>query len=83
MASADDEITTRLDTVIRLLAAPLIEGKSTAEAVRALNALGIESNQIAVICGVAPNVVRARISEMKTKPKQSKSRTPLAHTKGG
>lgn len=83
MASADDEITTRLDTVIRLLAAPMIQGKSTAEAVRVLDSLGIESNEIAVICGVAPNVVRARISEVKKKPKPSKSRTPLAHTKGG
>ncbi len=70
MASADEALISRLDTVIRLLAAPLIQGKTTAEAVRVLDTLGIDANQIAVICGVAPNVVRARISEAKRRPKK-------------
>ncbi len=82
MADTSENTQSRLDTIIRLLAAPLIQGKTTAEAVRLLATLRIDTTQIAVICGVAPNVVRARLSEVKKGQPKAKSRTPRPRSKG-
>jgi DNA-directed RNA polymerase specialized sigma24 family protein len=60
---AGRKIEAKLDVIIRLLAAPLVQGKKQAESVQALAALGLERTDIAAICNTSPDAVRARLSE--------------------
>jgi len=62
---AAKRIEAKLDVIIRLLAAPLVQGKKQAESVQALAALGLDRSQIAAICDTSPDAVRARLSEAK------------------
>ncbi len=67
-------IEAQLDTVINLLAAPLIEGKNMKDSIAVLSALGLERGQIAVICHTSPDSLRARLSEAKRKDKATGKR---------
>jgi hypothetical protein len=57
---------TKLDTIIRLLAAPLVEGKPIAEAAPKLASLGLENSTIAAVCNTKPNVVRTAIGRTRS-----------------
>lgn len=62
MDSATGEfLESKLDAIIRLLAAPIVEGKPIAEAAPRLSALGLDNNTIAAICATKPNVVRTAL----------------------
>jgi len=62
-------IEAQLETVIKLLAAPLIEGKNMKDSIAVLSASGLERGQIAAICHTTPESLRARLSEAKRKGK--------------
>lgn len=51
----------RLDAIVRLLAAPMTEGKTIAESAPMLSRLGLENSLIATICGTDTAVVRTAI----------------------
>lgn len=56
----------KLDAIIRLLAAPIVQGKPISEAAPILAALGLDNSTIAAICGTTQNVVRtARLRSTK------------------
>lgn len=84
--SGEDEwkarIESRLEAIVRLLAAPLVKDRSLAEAVGELASLGLDRQQIASICGTSPDSVRARLSEItrrrgaKTKARKSGATVP-------
>lgn len=52
----------KVDAIIRLLAAPLIQGKPIAESAPLLSQLGLDTNQITAICNTTPNVIRTALS---------------------
>lgn len=62
----------KIDVLIKLLAANVIQGKNKTEAIITLANLGIEANTISEIVQSAPNVVYARLSEQKKKEKTKK-----------
>lgn len=68
-------IETKLDAIVRLLAAPLVQGKTVTQAVQALAALGLPRRDIATICNTTPAAVSARLSEAKRGQKQTRRRT--------
>ena len=74
----DDEalkrIEARLDAIVRLLAAPLVQGKTQTQSVQLLDALGLDRAQIADICNTRAEVVRARLSEAKRGEKAARPR---------
>lgn len=65
----------RLDTIIQLLAGPIVQGKNVKDSVRALAEVGIDASLIAAICHTERKTVAARLSEIK--------REPAANRKGG
>lgn len=52
----------KLDTIIRLLAAPLVGDRPIADSAPVLSQFGLENNQIATILSTTPNVVRTAIA---------------------
>ncbi len=62
-------IEAQLMTIIRLLAAPLVQGKPVAETAPLLSQLGLDNNQIAAICRTKPNVVRTALLRASAKRK--------------
>ena len=71
-------IEAKLDAIVRLLAAPLVQGKKQAESVPLLAALGLDRTQIADICNATPDAVRARLSEAKRGGKAAPPPRPAA-----
>lgn len=69
--NAAKRVETKLDVIIRLLAAPMVQGKKQADSVQALAALGLDRSQIAAICNTTADAVRARLSEAKRGRKAS------------
>jgi len=67
-------IETKLDAIVRLLAAPLVQGKTVTQAVQALGSLGLPRSDIATICNTTPAAVSARLSEAKRGAKPSRRR---------
>lgn len=61
----------KLDVIIRLLAAPMVQGKSMKESVQTLAGLGLTTAEIASVCNTSPDAVRARRSEAKRGRKAS------------
>jgi hypothetical protein len=57
----DNGLEAKVDVIIRLLAAPLIQDKPIAESAPMLSKLGLDNNQIATICNTAPNVIRTAL----------------------
>jgi DNA-directed RNA polymerase specialized sigma24 family protein len=68
---AAQRVEAKLDVIIRLLAAPMMERKSVKEKVEALLGLGLTTAEIASICNTSPDAVRARRSEAKRGRKAS------------
>lgn len=60
-----DRIEVTLTSILRLLAAEAVEGKSLAEGVQLLDRAGLESGLIADICGTTAGTVRATLSRAK------------------
>ena len=68
----------RMDLVVRLLAARLIDGKSKNEAILILGRLGLDYDTVASLSGTTRNAVRARLSEIR-RSKQNRNRGALAN----
>jgi hypothetical protein len=57
----------KLEAITRLLAGTFVQGKTKAEAIRALGSLGMDTNTIAAIVNTTPATVTARLWEQKKK----------------
>lgn len=60
-AEAIQRLEARLDAIIRLLAVPIVQGKSIAESAPVLSDLGLDNNLIATLCRTSPKVVQTAI----------------------
>lgn len=78
---ATSRIEDKLESIIRLLAAPMVKDKPLAESVPFLSGLGLDSNQIAAICDTSPGSVRARLAEAKGQRGPRRRRPPKAASK--
>lgn len=58
----NDEVITRLDKLIRLVATNLVIGKSQTEQIGLLSRAGLQPKEIADIVGTTPNTVRVTLS---------------------
>ncbi|HUF54652.1 MAG TPA: hypothetical protein VMR52_12890 [Dehalococcoidia bacterium] len=52
----------QLVVIIKLLSAPMVEGKSIADSAPRLAQVGLKSGEIAEILGTTPNVVRTALA---------------------
>lgn len=68
------EVLTKLDAIIRLLALQLTAQRGTVDAIRLLGRAGLDRNLIADVCQTTPNTVSVRLSEAKKNPKKSRPR---------
>jgi len=59
---AATRIETKLDAIIRLLAVPMVQGKTLGESAQLLARVGLNSEQIAELCGATPGGVRTVLS---------------------
>jgi len=57
----------RLETMIKLLARTIVQGKNKAEDIRTLGSLGLDINTITEIVGTTPATVTTRLWEHKKK----------------
>jgi len=71
-------IESKLETIIRLLAAPLVEGKTLVQSAELLAQRGLDNSQIAAICNTTPDAVRASRS---TARRRAKSKEPPPRSK--
>ncbi len=60
-------IETKLDVIIKLLAANLCGDKTQTDSILVLSKLGLDRNTIAEIIGTKPSTVSVRLSEAKKK----------------
>ncbi|MGA2173333.1 MAG: hypothetical protein ABSG82_10055 [Sedimentisphaerales bacterium] len=67
----NDEVISRIDKLIRLVATGLVIGKSQTEQVGLLSRAGLQPKEIADIVGTTPNTVRVTLS---TARKQNKKK---------
>ena len=67
-------IEAKLEAIIRLLAASMVQGKSLADSVQILSRLGLDRNQIAAICQTTPQTVSVRLWEAKRQPATQRRR---------
>ena len=65
---AASRIEAKLEAIIRLLAASMVQDKSLTESVQILSRLGLDRNQMAAICQTTPHTVSVRLSEAKRQP---------------
>lgn len=81
---AATRIETKLDAIIHLLAAPLVQGKSVADSAQVLAKVGLNSVQIAELCNTTPGVVRKALSRARlhAKSKRPHSASKRARTAG-
>lgn len=81
---AATRIETKLDAIIRLLAAPLVDGKTVADGAQILAKIGFDAGQIAELCNTTPNVVRKALSRarLQAKSKRRRSASKGARTAG-
>jgi DNA-directed RNA polymerase specialized sigma24 family protein len=74
-AAALQEISAKLDTVIRLLAHQVAAQHGTlARKAQALSSAGLGRSDIAAVCGTTANTVSVRLAEAKRKPRTAKNR---------
>lgn len=71
----------RMDAIICLLAAPIVNGKTLAETVPVLSRLGLDRNQIAAVCNTTPETVSVRLAEAKRRRQSPRRRPPSAASK--
>jgi hypothetical protein len=55
-------IEAQLDVIMRLLAVPMVQGKTLGESAQLLARVGLNSEQIAELCGATPGGVRTVLS---------------------
>ena len=65
MIDPDAVIADKLDTLIRLVASALTEGKKQSEQIRVLALAGIKPTQIADILATTPNTVNVALSALR------------------
>lgn len=66
------EITQKLDTLIKLVASGLIEGKTQREKIQLLSKAGLSPQEIAEFIETSPNTVRVELSVMRKAKKKRK-----------
>ena len=76
------KIESKLDSIVRLLAAPLVEDKPLAETAPRLSTLRLDRTMIASICGSSVNAVGNAIRTSKKKGKASTKGTRKAKKNG-
>lgn len=69
--ASDHEVTKRLDTLIRLAAVGLMEGKSQTDQIRVLSKAGLQPKDIAELVGTTSNNVRVRLVALRKGAKKS------------
>jgi hypothetical protein len=67
------EISSKLDILIRLVAAGVGEGLSLAERAPVLQRAGLDRNVIAAVCNSTPEAVSVRLAEAKRKTRKKKA----------
>ena len=60
-----DEISSKLDTITKLLAMSAVEGKQLKQQISLLHSLGLQPKQIADVLGKTPNHVRVALHELR------------------
>jgi hypothetical protein len=65
-----EEISEKLDTIIKLLAVQIVGNKKGREAISLLAEFGFQPKDIAALIGTTPNTVRVALSEMKKRKKE-------------
>lgn len=65
-------IVSKLDTIIKLLALSVGEGKKQVERIRVLSAAGLAPKDIAEAIGTTPNTVRVALSTLRKRSRKSK-----------
>jgi len=76
MSNGNDEVTRRLDTLIRLVATGLCAERPQKEKISILAGAGLAPKEIAEIVGTTPNTVSVALSAMRRKAKPKvKSKT--------
>ena len=65
----NEEILTKLDVLVKLTAAQVVNGKSFQEQVRLLNSVGLKPKEIADILGKSPNHISVALNYLKKKVK--------------
>ena len=63
----DYEISSKLDTIIKILAANFVAGKNKTDAILLLNQVGLEVKEIAKLTNSTPHVVSVTIHKHKKK----------------
>lgn len=66
------EIISKLNLLVRLLAASIIEGKSATEQIKLLDQAGLQPKDIADIIGKTSNYVRVTLSSLRKAHKRGK-----------
>lgn len=69
-----DQILERLDTLARLLALELTEGKTATEGIRLLKLAGFDNKTVAQLLNVKPEAVRAISSALRRAPARRRRR---------
>ncbi len=67
-------ITDKLDSLLRLVAVAVIQGKNQTEQIRLLSQAGLQPKEIAELVGTSSNNVRVRLVELRKRSKIRKSR---------
>ena len=73
------ELSSKLDTIIKLLSISSLEGKDPKTQVLVLSSFGLQPKQIAHILGKTPNSVRVLLYRAR---KETKEEAEAAHEKG-
>ena len=76
----DTDVISRLDTLVRLVAAAICAGRPQKESVRILDGAGLQPKDIADLLGTTPNTVSVALYEMRKakKPKKKTKAVPTA-----
>ena len=61
----DDDVCSRLDRLIRLLAVAVSEGKTNRQQIELLSRAGFQPSEIALLIGTTPNTVRVEMSNLR------------------
>jgi DNA-directed RNA polymerase specialized sigma24 family protein len=76
------EISSRLDTIIKLLALTSVEGKDPKKQVLVLSSFGFQPKQIANILKEKPSTIRTRLSRARKDSKEPQSNSENQVTEG-
>lgn len=71
---AAKRIEAQLDVIMRLLAVPMVQGKTLGESAQLLARVGLNSEQIAELCGATPGGVRTVLSRARREASSDRRR---------